>query len=52
MLHNHIYVKENPEDDLLRSKRVALQAVYYYCYNYYILITTKYFYATKPIYIT
>jgi len=41
MLHNNLHVKENPEGDLLRSKRVVLKAVYYYyyyyCYHYYIL---------------
>jgi hypothetical protein len=49
MLHNNLYVKENPEDDLLRSKRVVLKAVYYYSYNYYliiIIITINYCYAT------
>jgi len=45
-LHNNLYVKENPEDDLLRSKRVVLKAMYYYCYNYYeLIIIIKYCYA-------
>ena len=44
MLHKKLYVKVNPEDDLLRSKRVVLKAVHYYYYYYYVIIT--YCYAT------